>query len=227
MTGEQVSLQPIRRGRVLESGCGSASTQELLAVVLSHRGRVAPEDVAAKLLTRADGLLGLAHQEPTALRRLGLSPRSAARVAAVFELGRRLSLARRRERPSLKTPEAVVAALGVSMSGLAHEELWCLPLDPHSRLIGEPAIVSKGDVDGTDAGPRAFFRIALSAGATSCIAIHNHPSSDTSPSNADREATRRLAQAGRALDLILVDHVILGDAGRFVSLRRTDPGLFS
>ena len=196
-------------------------------MVLAPHSRVSPDDLAHHVLHRADGLVGLAHQDLPALRRLGVSPGAAIRVAAAFELGRRLSLARRRERPVMKTPEAVVAAIGVSMAGLTHEELWCLPLDSQSRLIGQPLVVSKGDVDGTDAGPRAFFRLALEAGATSCVALHNHPTGDPTPSAADRSATRRLSEAGRLVDVPLVDHVVLGDGGRFTSLRRLDPHLFS
>ena len=109
---------------------------------------------------------------------------------------------------------------------LQHEELYCLPLDPQSRLIGVPRRVSAGDVDGTDAGPRAFMRLALSAGATSCIAVHNHPTGDPTPSAADIAVTRRLAAAGRSIDVPLVDHVVLGDGGRFISLRQEEPGVF-
>ncbi len=101
-----------------------------------------------------------------------------------------------------------------------------MPLDPHSRLIGEPRMVSRGDVDGTDASPRALFRIALSVGATSCIAVHNHPTGDPTPSAADRAVTLRLVAAGRTVDLPLVDHVIVGDGGRCASLRTQEPSLF-
>jgi DNA repair protein RadC len=87
-------------------------------------------------------------------------------------------------------------------------------------------VVSKGDVDGTDAGPRAFFRLALAAGATTCIAVHNHPGGDPTPSAADRAATSRLVAAGRTVDVALVDHLVLGAAGRWTSLRRKHPELF-
>jgi DNA repair protein RadC len=115
---------------------------------------------------------------------------------------------------------------GVSMIGLPEERLLLLPLDPQSRLIEEPLMVSKGDVDGCDAGPRAFFRMALGAGATSAIAVHNHPSGDVTPSAADQAVTRSLVAAGRLVEVPLVDHVVIGDGGRFTSLRRMSPDLF-
>jgi DNA repair protein RadC len=94
------------------------------------------------------------------------------------------------------------------------------------RLIGAPRQITRGDVDHTDAGPRAFFRCALSVGAAQAIAVHNHPSGDATPSPADAAVTRRLVAAGRTLDLPLIDHVIVA-AGGFTSLRRAQPVLFA
>jgi DNA repair protein RadC len=156
-----------------------------------------------------------------------MGPAKAAEIAAAFEIGRRLAQSKRRTRPSLRTPEDVAELLSADLVGLRHEELWCLPLDVHSRLIGEPRVISKGDIDGTDAGPRAFFRQALAAGAASCIAVHNHPTGDATPSAADRAATSKLVAAGRAIGVALVDHFIIGDGGRVTSLRRVEPRLFS
>ncbi len=174
-----------------------------------------------------DGLVGIAALSPADLaRRLHLTPQSAVRVAAVGELARRLARSRRQERRSMRTPEEVIDDVGAYFAPLAVEELWCLPLDPHSRLIGEPRMISRGDTDGTEAGPRAFLRAALTACATSCIAVHNHPSGDITPSAADRAVTQRLVAAGRSIDIPVVDHVIVGDGSRFTSLRRTDPALF-
>lgn len=216
------------REKALRSGIDSLSDAELLAVLLrTGAGDEGVLEFAQRLLDDHDGLVGLAGQEVAQLcEARGLGPAKAAELAAAFEVGRRLRQAGRRHRQPLRTPEEVLAAIGSDMVALPHEELWCLPLDRQSRLVGEPRQVSRGDVDGTDAGPRAFFRLALQAGATSCIAVHNHPSGDATPSAADRAVTVRLVAAGRTVDVPLVDHLIVGDAGRFTSLRRDDPGLF-
>ncbi len=217
------------REKALLSGIESLDDAELLAVLL----RTGPTSegvlgMARRLLNEHDGLVGLAGRDISALiQSHGLGPAKATELAATFELGRRLRVAARRARPTLRTPEEVVAAIGADLLALRHEEFWLLPLDVHSRLIGEPRRISRGDVDGTDAGPRVVFRAALAAGATSCIAAHNHPTGHVEPSAADRAVTRRLAQAGRLLDLPLVDHVIIGDGGRFTSLRRDEPALFT
>ncbi|MBA3847633.1 MAG: DNA repair protein RadC [Planctomycetes bacterium] len=224
----EISSQERPREKALASGVGALSDGELIALLLrtggSDGGVMA---LAERLLTRHDGIVGLSSCDILSLSsERGMGPAKAAELAGAFELGRRLARARRRERPLLRCVGDVYAILAPDLVGLRHEELWCLPLDPHARLIGEPRVVSRGDVDGTDAGPRAFFRLALAAGATSVIAVHNHPSGDATPSHADRQITLRLVTAGRLLDVALADHVIIGDAGRSTSLRAYEPGLF-
>ena len=217
------------RERALNQGIDALSDSELLALIL--RTGSGNEDVlslARRLLREHDGLLGLANADIELLMAgHGVGPAKAAELSAAFELGRRLATAARGERPVLRDPEAVMDYCGPLMSALPHEEFWCLPLDPRSRLIGRPRTISQGDVDGTDAGPRAFFRSCLQCGATSAIALHNHPTGDPSPSQADRHVTKALAAAGKLLDIELVDHLIIGDGGRYTSLRRTNPSLFA
>jgi DNA repair protein RadC len=216
------------REKALHSGIRSLSDTELLALLLrTGGGDEGVLEFADRLLADHDGLLGLARTEiDTLLEARGLGPAKATELAAAFELANRVASAtRRRERPKLISPELAVEHLR-ELVLLDHERFWCLPLDPRSGLIGEPRQISQGDVDGTDAGPRAFYRAALTAGATSCIAVHNHPTGDPSASPADLAVTVRLVAAGRTLDVKLVDHVIVGDSGRFVSIRRNHPECF-
>jgi len=174
----------------------------------------------------AEALDALTTSDPLVLQRaLGLTPAAARRLAAAVELHRRL-LRSRRPRVALNQPE-LVAQLMLPLLVRDHECLWCLCLDPRSRLIGEPVQVTQGDIDGCDAGPRPFFRNALGRGACTAIAVHNHPTGDPSPSAADAAVTRRLVAAGRAVDVPLVDHVIVTASGGFTSLRRDQPGLWS
>ena len=199
-------------------GVAALADDELVAFLIGSSSDRAL--VAARHLLR-HGMLDLAQ----AVALPGLTPAQANRVRAGLELGRRLTRANRRTRPSCRTPEEVVPLVAADLALLPHEELWCLPLDPHCRLIGEPRVVSRGDTDGTDAGPRAFTRLALQAGATSAIALHNHPSGDPTPSAADRAVTQRLAMAGRLVDIPLVDHLVIA-GNTFTSLRRQLPDLF-
>ncbi|MHC5067143.1 MAG: RadC family protein [Planctomycetota bacterium] len=216
------------REKARQLGIDHLTDSELLALLLrTGSGSLGVLELAQQLLDDHDGLPGLAGLDVDELARdHGIGPAKAAEIAAAFALGRRLAAARRRQRPTMHTPEDVVTHLRDELVPLRHEEFWCLPLDPRSRLIGEPRVVSRGDVDGTDAGARAFLRIALRAGATSAIAVHNHPSGNVDPSPADCAVTQRLIHAGRTIDITIVDHLIIGDGGRFCSLRREQPALW-
>lgn len=219
------------REKALERGIDALGDAELLALLLrtGTQGEGVLE-LAQRLLGEHAGLAGLARLPADALAQLdGLGPAKGTELAAAFVLGARAS-AGSVDRPRLRTPEEVntfvTDVLTPAVLRLPHEELWCLALDPQLRLIGRPRVVTRGDVDGTDAGPRAFFRIALGAGATQAIAVHNHPSGDPTPSTADRAVTRRLVEAGRVVDLPLRDHLIIGAAGRYTALSVVDPALF-
>lgn len=217
------------REKALIGGIESLDDAELLALLLrTGTGDEGVLELARRLLDDQGGLVGLARAHVAELAEArGLGPAKAGELAAAFELGRRLREAALRERPELRGPEAVAAFLAPLAVSLPHEEFWCLPLDARCRLIGLPRVIGRGDVDGTDAPPRAFFRAALSAGAVSVIAVHNHPSGDPTPSAADKAVTRRLVAAGRTVELAVNDHVILGDGGRYVSLRRDCPELWA
>ena len=216
------------REKAQRLGIRNLADAEVIALILrtgtSDQGVL---ELAQTLIDEAEGLLGLADRDVAELAQShGLGPAKASELAAAFELGRRLATAQRRDRPVLDRPEAAAALVAAEMAHLGHEELWCLPLDPRSRLIGEPRVVSRGDIDGTDAGPRAFFRIALRAGAATAIAVHNHPTGAVEPSSADLAVTRALVRAGQTLDIHLVDHLIIGDGGKFTSIRRHTPACF-
>jgi DNA repair protein RadC len=199
------------------------TARDLLAEILGSRSRIAPSVLGAAW---PDTLLAICHMTPHELAHLlGLSPGPARRLAAALELHRRLVTWSVPFRPIIKTPEDAMAVL-TPMCSFNHERLWCLALDVRCRLIAAPICISQGDVDGTDAGPRAFFRAALQCGATTCIAAHNHPTGDLTPSSCDFNVTRRLVAAGLALDVPLVDHIIIAAGGGYRSLRREHPECF-
>ncbi len=216
------------RERALERGISALGDSELIALILRTGGEEGVLALARRLLSEYNGLIGIASCDIEALLRShGLGPAKATELAAAFEIGRRLAKAGRGKRPVLDSPEAVFDLLGPEMAPLKHEELFLLPLDTRSRLIGSPLDVTKGDIDGTDAGPRVVFRNALQAGARSCIVVHNHPTGDPSPSADDIAVTKRLIAAGKLIDVSLNDHIIIGDTARYTSLRRTYPHLWT
>jgi DNA repair protein RadC len=197
------------------------SPRELIAELI---GEIIAPDILANVWPTT--LLQIIHlPEEDLVNLLGLSPESARRLAAAFELHRRIVHWSAPIRSIITTPEDVLA---VMLSFCTHQEerFFCLALDARKRLICDPIQITMGDVDGTEAAPRAFFRAAVKRGAVSCVAVHNHPSGDLTISAADMAVTRRLVAAGRMLDVALVDHVVIAADRRWASLRRDVPDCF-
>ena len=115
-------------------------------------------------------------------------------------------------------PAMVAAAVAPLLSQESVEVFAVLLLDAKNRVVGF-AEVSRGTLKNTLVHPREVFGPALRLGCAAVIAVHNHPSGDPEPSHEDLEVTKRLSEAGRLLGVPLLDHVILGDEGRFASLR--------
>jgi DNA repair protein RadC len=133
---------------------------------------------------------------------------------------------RKINRAKADNPEAVYALLSPIMAGVQVEQLYILAMDSHAQCITAPTVVSRGDVCGTDAGPRIVFRAALLQGAVQVIIAHNHPSGSITPSAADKNMTTNLVRCGRILDVPLVDHVLIAPGTGFISLRRDYPHLW-
>jgi len=93
------------------------------------------------------------------------------------------------------------------------ETFWILALDAQSCIhFDSPIVITRGLLNGSLVHPREVFRAAIVAGAAGIILVHNHPSSDPTPSPEDRAVTKQLVEAGRLLDLPVYDHVIIGDS---------------
>jgi DNA repair protein RadC len=135
------------------------------------------------------------------------------RIALVREPGVRLA-----GRPQARVP-AEAAAMLAQYIGEADREVFVIAmLTVRHRVIGLHT-VSVGCLTSSLVHPREVFKPAILAGSAAILAAHSHPSGDPEPSAEDIELTRRLAAAGQLLGIELLDHVILGEAGRFVSLR--------
>ena len=123
------------------------------------------------------------------------------------------------ERAQVTCPEDALALVGPTLRGADREHCLLVGLDVRHRLL-EVTTVSIGSAAHTFMGPREIYRDALLMGASAVFLAHNHPSGDPSPSADDRRVTRRLAQAGAAVGVELLDHLVLGDP-EWVSLART------
>lgn len=196
------------------------SPVELLAVVLSKDGEdgTATLHLARELLQSAYSIRGLSNLSPTTLRELGLSETDVYRFKAAFELGRRADRAGLGDRHACNKPEDVVQLFRF-LADEKREHFCCVLLDTKNQVMNW-LTVHIGTVSSSVVGVREFFRPALQQGATSVIAVHNHPSGNPAPSQEDIEVTRALAEAGKILEVPLLDHVIIGTTEDFVSLHR-------
>ncbi len=216
------------REKLTERGAGSLTDAELLAIFLRTgiRGKSAIS-VAADLLQQKGGLIGLSRSTASELSRgtCGVGPAKAAELAAAFELGKRLARGGI-ERPVLDSAEAIFSYIGADLQAMNRETVKVILLDTKLRLIRVEDI-SLGSINESVAHPREILRPALLHSAYAVVLVHNHPSGDPSPSQADRRLTVQLAEASRIMQITLLDHVICGtsDGGRSPYFSFRDSGL--
>lgn len=202
--------------KLLTQGHGALTDGELLAVLI-RTGIVGSSavDLGQQLLKRYGSLGGLSRCSVNELAKVrGLSSAKAVQLAAAFGLASRLSAeCVRRER--IDSPERVFQLLGMEMRVLTKESLRVVLLDTRYQLMRVEE-VSRGTINESIAHPRDIFGPVFTAAAFAFILVHNHPSGDPSPSEADRRLTARLTEASKLLQVHLLDHVILGspDNGR-------------
>ena len=198
------------REKLLAHGVTALTDAELIAILLRTGVPGANViDVARQLIERfktLDGLSRCTTKELAAIR--GIGEAKALHLVAAFDLGRRLA----REtliRQKLDSPELVYDLMSAELRMLHKESLRVLLLDTRYRLIRTEE-VSLGSVNESIAHPREIFRPALITSAYAVIVVHNHPSGDPTPSQADHSLTRRLAEAAELLQIKLLDHIIVG-----------------
>jgi DNA repair protein RadC len=198
------------RERILRQGVKAASVSELVAAILGPKAE--EMEVADRLLRRFDGnLVRMADETPQSLARcIGLGPSQGAQLAAVFELGRRWAHFLPSTNPAIQTASDVANFLMPHMRGESQEVLYVLCLNAKNVITNHrPLFV--GTLNASLIHPREVFRFAVENAAASIVLAHNHPSGDPTPSDEDVTITRRLVEAGRALEIPILDHVILGE----------------
>jgi DNA repair protein RadC len=192
----------------------------VLSVVLGNGDRhVCPLELARGILAEVGDLPGLIGISPEALRHRGLSEVKSGSVLAALELARRLARSQVPDRKPLATPGAAARYLVLRYALPTQEVFGALYLDARNRLIGEEEIF-RGTIARTAVEPCQVLRSAILSGAAGIVAFHTHPSGDPSPSMEDLDFTKQLSKACAALNLVLHDHLILGSARRWVSLKR-------
>ena len=207
------------RERLLAGGAQVLSDAELLAVVLRNgRAGASALDVASELLVKAGGLTGLAGASVQRLRSNGVGRAKVAAVLAVAEIACRMAAAAVPERQPLSRPAQVARYLDLRYGHLGQEVMGALYCDARHRLIGERELF-RGTLHRAAVEPREVLKEGLLRGAAALVLYHTHPSGDPAPSREDLLFTRRMDRAGEVIGVHLVDHLVVGTGGRWVSLR--------
>ncbi len=207
------------REKLVKFGPGALTDSELLAILL--RVGVQGENVVAlsqRILRDYGGLTGLSRIPLTELCELrGMGEAKAAQVKAALEIGRRLLLAEPDQRLQVRSPGDLANPLMLEMAGLEQEHLKLVMLDNKNRVL-RMQTVYVGTINSSQVRIAEVFREAIRQNSAAIIIAHNHPSGDPTPSPEDVRVTEEIIEAGKLLEIELLDHLVIGHQ-RFVSLR--------
>ena len=201
------------RERLVARGPDALTHAELIAILLrTGLQGVNVVQVGQNLLQKFGSLNALALASVDEIKKIpGIGRDKAATLVAAFALARRMEQERREESPVLDNPLTVVGFLRETNRLKTVEAFQVVLLNTRKRLIRVEEI-SEGLLDTILVHPRDVFRAAITANAAAVILIHNHPSGDPTPSDADIKVTRDLIRASHILKIELVDHIIIGRA---------------
>lgn len=212
------------RERLLRYGAAALSNSELLAIILRVGG--AGQNairLSETVLARFEGLAGLARAGVGDLTQVkGIGEAKVAQIKSALELGRRLLISAPDERLQIRSPADVANLLMLEMGLLEQEHLRVILLDTRNRVLAVTTVY-KGSLNSSMIRVGELFREAIRRNSAAVIIAHNHPSGDPTPSPEDVAVTKQVVQAGKLLDIDVLDHLVIGQ-GRFVSLKERGLG---
>jgi DNA repair protein RadC len=212
------------RERLAELGPQALSNAELLAILL--RVGVQGENsvqMGQRLLQDLGGLHGLHRASVLDLsQQRGMGTAKASQIKAAVELGMRIHSLNPEERPSIHSPADAAAMVQYEMSALGQEHLRVINLDTRNRVINIEKLYV-GSLNASTVRVGEIFKPAIQRNAAAVIVLHNHPSGDPTPSPEDVALTRAVVQAGKLLDIEVLDHLVIG-TGRWVSMKERGLG---
>lgn len=207
------------RERLLATSGAALSDAELLSILVrSGRKGHSSIDLARELLARHGSIDALSGASVEALLLPGIGPAKAATLMAALEIARRVA---RGCVPAGEpmTHAAAVARYLLLRYGIPDQEVMgVIHLDTRNRHLADQ-VLFRGSLSRAAVEPRQILKSALLRSAASIVLFHTHPSGDPSPSPEDLAFTRRLAEAGEAVGVRLVDHLVIGALGRWLSLK--------
>jgi DNA repair protein RadC len=223
ITDLEASERP--RERLAEIGAHALNTAELLAILLRTGlpGENAVQ-LGQRLLNTFGGLRGLHRASFSEVcAQHGVGEAKAAQIKAAIELGKRLrDDDNEEERRTIHSPGDAADLVMYEMAGLMQENLWVILTDTRNRVISIEKLY-QGSLNASTVRVAELFRAAIIRHAACILVVHNHPSGDPTPSPEDVALTRAVVQAGRLLDIQVLDHLVIG-RGRYVSLKERGLG---
>lgn len=205
------------REKLLLKGKSSLSDAELIAILIgSGTVSLSAVDLAKLILsTCGNNLNQLASLSIHDLQKFkGIGEAKAISIISALELGRRRKEMTQLEKPKITGAEDIYELMKPNLLDLPHEEFWLVLLNKSNHLIRK-CLVSSGGVSGTIADPKMIFKMALEHLASGIVLVHNHPSGNTKPSNADVQLTNKLKQGGVFMDVPVLDHLIFTNQGYY------------
>lgn len=193
-----------------EKGIGSLTVAETLAIIIGNGTKtLSAIEIAKALMEKAEWSLEvlsrMKHEEIAQIK--GIGEIKAKKIMAAFEIGTRRQ-EEKAERIQVQSSRQAAEMMMPKMQNLPHEEFWVMYLNHSNRVVAKKRI-STGGVSSTVVDPKMILKEALMLLATGMILFHNHPSGGTEPSNEDIKLTKKLLSASQALDLRVLDHVIV------------------
>jgi DNA repair protein RadC len=205
------------REKMLAKGIRSLSEAELIAILIgSGNLEESAVEVSRRIMSSVNNNLNeLGKKTIVDLQKFkGIGPAKAITIAAAMELGRRRKESEPDEKPKVVTSADGAAIFKPLLSDLPHEEFWVLLLN-RNNLVIDKMMVSQGGLSGTVIDVRLILKTALEKLACSIILCHNHPSGNLTPSEADKEITKKIKEAGKHMDIPVLDHLIIANDSYF------------
>lgn len=199
------------REKLLYKGKNVLSDAELIAILIGSGSRnESAVDLCKRILQQNNNQL---HQlQKQTIQQLmqfkGIGEAKAITIVAALELAKRLQLSETKELTKINSSADACKLMQPLIGDLPHEEFWVLLLNNSNKVVYKLQL-SKGGLTQTIVDIRLIYKTALEHLATAIILVHNHPSGQLNPSQADNDITQKIKKAGNTLDIKLLDHLII------------------
>ena len=202
------------REKLMLKGKQVLSDAELLAILIGSGSRnESAVDLSKRILSKVENLKALGRMTFKQLTEFkGIGEAKAVTILAAMELGRRRGSEEEVELKKITSSKSVYDIMHPIIGELPHEEFWVLYLSNSNKVMYKSQL-SKGGITGTVVDSRIVFKTAFEQNAVAIILCHNHPSGILQASDADKQITRKIKEAGKLLEINILDHLIIANSG--------------